>query len=129
MNCFLPQDCLNALERNLRPELFKALCDPNRLVLLSRLILAREPLTVSEAGQCCGLHISGVSRHLSLLKRAGAVSSRKSGREVTYQVNSDEIVQTLRGLADAIEDCRQVAESGRERRVQRNQNGESHEVK
>jgi len=113
MNCTLPQDCLNALERNLRPELFKALCDPNRLVLLSQLILAREPLTVSDAGQCCGLHISGVSRHLSLLKRAGAVSSRKSGREVTYQVNADDIVQTLRGLADAIEDCREIAESGR----------------
>ena len=113
MNCTLPQDCLNALERNLRPELFKALCDPNRLVLLSQLILAREPLTVSDAGQCCGLHISGVSRHLSLLKRAGAVSSRKSGREVTYQVNADDIVQTLRGLADAIEDCREIAESDR----------------
>ena len=105
----LPRACIAALERNLRPELFKALCDPNRLVLLSQLIVAREPLTVSQVGQCCGIHISGVSRHLSLLKRAGAVTAQKLGREVTYRVNTDEIVQTLRGLADAIEDCCDVA--------------------
>ena len=49
-----------------------------RLALLGRLAMAREPLTVTEVADCCGVHLSGVSRHLKMLHGAG--SWKRSGR-------------------------------------------------
>jgi DNA-binding transcriptional ArsR family regulator len=100
--------CRAALARHLRPELFQSLCDPQRLALICRLAVAPAPMTVTEAGNCCDVHISGVSRHLSLLKRAGVVVAQRRGREVAYQLDARPLVDTLRGLADAIEDCCQT---------------------
>ena len=45
----LPEACTTALERHLRPDVFRALCDPQRLALLCRLATAKEPMTVTEA--------------------------------------------------------------------------------
>ncbi len=106
----LPIACSDALHRHLDPELFKALCDPRRLALIANLAVADGPMTVSDAARCCGVHLSGVSRHLSILKRAGVVTAEKRGREVTYRVNFTELIGTLRGLADALEDCGATAE-------------------
>jgi DNA-binding transcriptional ArsR family regulator len=102
----IPAACITSLERHLRPELFRALGDETRLTLLSRLTLAGEPLTVTEVSSCCGVHLSGVSRHLGILRAAGVVSAEKSGREVRYAVHCAELTKALRGLADAIDDCR-----------------------
>ncbi len=89
----------------MRPELFKALCDPSRLALVSRLATCGESLSVSEASSCCGVHISGASRHLAQLERAGVVAVRREGREVRYRLDTSGLVGALRALADAIEAC------------------------
>lgn len=102
----LSDECSAALQVYLRPSLFRALCDPQRLSLLCRLATADEPLTVTDAASCCGVHISGVSRHLSMLREAGIVSASRDGRQVRYQLRFDNLIDTLRGLADALEDCR-----------------------
>lgn len=86
-------------------QLFKALGDAQRLTLLGRLATASGPLTVTEASECCGIHISGVSRHLQILKQAGVVEAEKRGREVVYRLGERELVSTLRGVADALERC------------------------
>ncbi|MFW5925678.1 MAG: ArsR/SmtB family transcription factor [Myxococcota bacterium] len=104
MNRILPE-CAEALEQHLKPALFKALCDPGRMVLLSRLATGAGPMNVSEASECCGVHVSGASRHLKMLEQAGVVIARRHGREVRYELNTGALVTTLRGLADAIEDC------------------------
>jgi ArsR family transcriptional regulator len=70
-------DCRDVLREHLRPELFRALCDPNRLTLVARLATAPGPLTVTEASTCCGVHISGVSRHLAMLRDAGVLQATK----------------------------------------------------
>jgi len=88
--------------------MFKALGDATRLTLLVRLAVAGSPQTVSEAADCCGIHLSGVSRQLAILRDAGLVRAEKQGREVRYRLNSDELVAALRGLADAIEMCHQL---------------------
>ena len=103
-----PDDCRTALGDELRPELFRALCDPNRLTLVARLATASHPLTVTEAGTCCGVHISGVSRHLAMLRDAGVLKATKQGREVRYELDTGELVAGLRRLADALESCRAV---------------------
>ena len=100
-----PECCSAALEKHLNPDLFKALCDPQRLTLLAQLATSAEPVTVSEASNCCNVHLSGVSRHLNVLRQAGIVEAEKNGREVRYRLNGQLLVRTLRGLADALEEC------------------------
>ena len=102
----LPMTCQAALAHHLKPDLFRALCDPSRLEVLRRLASAPTPQTVTEIADCCGVHISGVSRHLALLRRTGVVHAEKSGREVRYRLDCNLVSQTLRGLADALDACR-----------------------
>ncbi len=89
----------------LEPRLFKALGDPNRVALLSRLVKCRRPCGVSELVGCCGVDFSVVSRHLAILRDAGILQAEKRGKEVYYSVRSAEVVGTLRRIADAIEAC------------------------
>lgn len=100
-------ECVAALERHLQPRFFKALCDPRRLALLVRIAAAGQPQTVTQASSCCGVHISGVSRHLAMLREAGVVAAERRGREVVYRIDVAGVASTLRGLADALEDCAQ----------------------
>jgi DNA-binding transcriptional ArsR family regulator len=97
--------CCTDVGKLLEPRFFKALCDPNRVALLSRLANCRRPCGVSELVGCCGVDISVVSRHLALLRDAGILESEKRGKEVYYSVRCEEVVGTLRRIADAIEAC------------------------
>ena len=99
----LPERCCAELERFLEPRLFQSLCDPARIAILSRLAVADRELTVSEVSSGCGVHLSGASRHLAILREAGVVSARKCGRQVLYRANVTDLAATLRGLADALE--------------------------
>jgi ArsR family transcriptional regulator len=55
----------------------KLLGDDTRLRILR--LIAREPLNVSELTSILGLAQSGISRHLSLLRKAGLVEERREG--------------------------------------------------
>ena len=97
-----------ALQIHLRPELFRALGDPTRLTLVVRLATASAPQTVTELTDCCGVHLSGVSRHLAMLRDAGVVRADKRGREVRYRLDGDAVTGALRALADALDACREA---------------------
>ena len=100
-----PADAPASLRQHLRPDLFRALCDPTRLQVLGRLALAKGPQTVTEVAGCCGVHLSGVSRHLACLREVGVVEAVKEGREVRYSLRREELTHALRSLADAIDGC------------------------
>lgn len=97
--------CCRPVDYLLDPDLFKALCDPTRAKLLRCLIKCGRPCSVSEVAECCSVDFSVVSRHLTLLDRAGVLTATKEGRTVSYVVQYDGLCQALRKLADAIEDC------------------------
>ncbi len=101
----LPAEFMAALEDHLRADFFQALCDPMRLALVAHLAASDRPLTVTEASRCCGIHFSGVSRHLALLKRAGLVRAEKRGREMYYALEVSSVISSLRGVANALEAC------------------------
>ena len=101
----LPDACLDVLEQHLDPTIFKALADPTRLALLARLAVSSGPPTVTELAECCGVHLSGVSRHLKMLHDAGLIGSEREGREVRYRLDCATLTGTLRGMADALELC------------------------
>lgn len=98
-----PSPCRAACPELPDPAFFQALGDERRLILLGSLASAPTLLTVSEAADCCGVHISGASRHLSLMRRAGIVRAERSGREVRYALETRALAQRLRALADALE--------------------------
>lgn len=100
-------------------ELLTALADPQRLVLVCNLAGRAEPATVTEASTCCGVHLSGVSRHLAQLKRAGVVEARKVGREVLYSLRQRELAATLRQVADWLEAGAPCCEAPSEHSTQR----------
>ncbi|MHC4471901.1 MAG: ArsR/SmtB family transcription factor [Planctomycetota bacterium] len=87
------------------PAFFLALSDPTRLEVVLRLAGSPRPQTVTEITSCCGVHISGVSRHLAKLRRAGLVSAEKSGREVRYTLNTKDLAALLRRIAEMVERC------------------------
>ena len=97
------------LAEHMRPELFKALCDPVRISIIATLAMKAQPVTVSEITGCCGIDFSGVSRHLKLLRDAGVVAAEKRGREMLYTLRTDELVETLHGLADVLGSFKKAA--------------------
>jgi ArsR family transcriptional regulator len=88
------------------PAFFEALADERRLFLVARLAAARTPLTVGEAAGCCGVHVSGASRHLAQLRRAGIVRAERAGREVRYALETRALARALREIARTLEQAR-----------------------
>ena len=99
------RSCCSGLEDEQAPAFFRALCDPTRIAILLR--LARNPgeLTVSQVACCTPIDISVVSRHLGTLRDAGVLRSEKRGKEVYYTVRGDALVESLRAIANDIEEC------------------------
>ncbi len=93
------------IDEVLRTRFFKALCDPSRAGLLVRLAQACEPQSVSQIAGCCPCDMSVVSRHLAMLRDAGILDAVRRGKQVYYSVRYNEIVSTLRAMADALEAC------------------------
>ena len=85
--------------------LFRALGDPRRLAILADLAARGEPARVMDIGTCCGIDVSGVSRHLKTLRDAGLVSAKKQGRETLYALRARELADALEATAERIRSC------------------------
>ena len=89
-----------------RAELFRALADANRLNILAGIAsCCGESRTVSEVARDLPQDVSVVSRHLATLRDAGVLRAERRGKQVHYYCCYEELVATLRSLADAIEAC------------------------
>ncbi len=97
--------CCSDIESLFPAGFFKALGDRNRIALMARLATCCDSKTVSELSDCCPTDLSVVSRHLGTLREAGIVESEKRGREVFYRLRYDQLANSLRQMADAIEEC------------------------
>ena len=77
--------------------ILKAIADETRLRILSQLV--KDEMCVCEIEHCLGLTQSNASRHLTVLKKAGIVTSYKSA-QWTYFKLSDEFIEENRELYD-----------------------------
>lgn len=68
-------------------DIFKALSDETRLRILS--LIMNGEMCVCEIEECLGLTQSNASRHLTVLKDAGILSSFKQAQWVYYKLNED----------------------------------------
>lgn len=67
-----------------RAEIIKAMAHPTRLFVVDE--LSRQERCVCELTEMVGADVSTVSKHLSLLKRAGIVEDEKRGSQVFYRL-------------------------------------------
>ena len=70
---------------------FKLLASPTRLEILQH--ICEEEKSVSEIVEATGFQQANVSKHLSLLDRAGMVRRRSGGGHVYYRVADDSLPQ------------------------------------
>jgi DNA-binding transcriptional ArsR family regulator len=90
--------------RNLTAEVFRALSDPIRLELLAH-VAALGPICVCHLEEALPYKQPRISKHLSTLRKAGLVRSRREGTWVYYEINDDaldiatEFVEQLRHSA------------------------------
>ncbi|MEC3980591.1 ArsR/SmtB family transcription factor [Amycolatopsis sp. H20-H5] len=82
------------------PDLFAALADPVRRVLLER--LAPGELSVTELGEGLAVSQAAVSQHLRLLREVGLVEVRQDGRFRRYRLRTERFAE-LRTWLDELE--------------------------
>lgn len=79
---------------------FKALGHPSRVYIVEK--LKESDHCVCELSELIGVDMSTVSRHLSILKKAGIVKDRKEGTTVYYSLVCDCLSQMLSGVENII---------------------------
>jgi ArsR family transcriptional regulator len=76
---------------------YRALADPARLAILEA--LSGRTRCVCELGPQLGMAQNLLSYHLRILREAGLVVGRRSGRRIEYEVRAE----VLRGLRDGLD--------------------------
>jgi DNA-binding transcriptional ArsR family regulator len=74
----------------------RALGDPKRLCVLES--LAARELSVSELSSVVGCQVPNMSQHLSVLRAAGLVTTRREGNTVYYRLADAQILEACRIL-------------------------------
>jgi DNA-binding transcriptional ArsR family regulator len=82
-------------------EVLKAMADPTRLKILHGLNQGER--CVSDILQVVGGSQANVSKHLSVLKRAGLVDSRRDGLNVFYHITDEGVFTICRNVCDSLE--------------------------
>lgn len=91
-----------AIDDRLDQQLFKALSDPTRLLVLSCLVKCGRPCSVSEVAECCDVEFSVVNKHMKVLAAAHVLSAEKEGRTVWYAARCGDLCERFARLIDAI---------------------------
>lgn len=88
-------------EPKARVAVFKALAHPTRLEIIQ--ILSQGTRCVSEIEKSVGGDMSTVSKHLSLMRKAGLIGSKKGGLHIDYEIACgclDGFLRCVDSLAD-----------------------------
>ncbi|MBU0679433.1 MAG: metalloregulator ArsR/SmtB family transcription factor [Verrucomicrobia bacterium] len=84
-----------------RADILKALAHPSRLLMVEK--LAEGERCVCELQKMVGADMSTVSKHLSVLKRAGLVQDDKRGLQVFYRLLSPCVLNFFTCVESVIE--------------------------
>ena len=74
--------------------LLKLLANENRLLILCRLVKARE-VSVSELADAVGLSQSALSQHLAKMREEGLVDTRREAQTVYYRIANPDAARLL----------------------------------
>jgi DNA-binding transcriptional ArsR family regulator len=95
------QDLAKSYEDNL-VDVFRALADPLRLNIMSRMLKVEE-LPCTELETVLPVTKSTISYHMKILHRAGLVNIRKAGRYYFYHVRREPVGSYIPGLWESLE--------------------------
>jgi DNA-binding transcriptional ArsR family regulator len=95
------------IERRQLPVHFRALASPTRLTILERLA-ERGELSVKELAASLRMSQPRVSWHLALLRRGGAVRTRKEGRQVHCSLDLEGIRRHQNALWELLNEKRTI---------------------
>ncbi len=102
------------IDEGLDLDLFRALSDPTRLLVLSCLVKCGRRCSVSEVAACCDVEFSVVNKHMKVLAGAGILSAEKEGRTVWYAARCGDLCERFARLIDAIAEwCPNLGKGGR----------------
>lgn len=94
----------------------KALSDENRVRIM--MFLSKDDLCVCQIIELLGLAPSTVSKHLSILKQAKLIDSRKKGRWIYYQLPDEgapeSVAQAIGWLQTSLGKDKQIQEDRRQ---------------
>lgn len=79
-------------------ETFKALDDPVRRQILK--ILKNTPLSAGDIASQFDISFPAVSRHLSVLRKAGLVNDYRKGKQVWYELNMSVLEDAMLWIED-----------------------------
>ncbi len=74
----------------------RAMADPKRLCVLEQLTQGER--SVSELSHDVGCQVPNMSQHLSVLRAAGLVASRREGNTVFYRLADKRVLDAYRAL-------------------------------
>ncbi len=74
----------------------RAMADPKRLCVLEQLTQGER--SVSELSHDVGCQVPNMSQHLSVLRAAGLVASRRDGNTVFYRLADERVLDAYRAL-------------------------------
>ena len=77
----------------LHADICSALADPRRILILY--MLSTEPKNVSEIAKELDISQPAASRHLSLLRERGILTSKREGQAVVYILQDNRIIEAL----------------------------------
>ncbi len=83
-----------------KADLLKSLAHPSRLAILE--YLKKKEASVGEMVIKLGIEQSGLSKHLSVLKQSGILSSRQEKVTVFYSVRDKDIFVVLRTISEIL---------------------------
>jgi DNA-binding transcriptional ArsR family regulator len=70
----------------IRADVVKAMAHPTRLFIMNELSVSEKKYSVNELQQMIGCDVSTVSKHLSVLKKAGILIDNKVGTQIFYSL-------------------------------------------
>jgi len=89
-------------------DIFRALADPHRRLLLDRLV-ADNGQTLRQLCEGLAMSRQAVSKHLALLEGANLIAVQRRGREKHHYLNPVPLAQIVRRWIGQFEDVRLVA--------------------
>jgi len=98
------EDSVTRMLDGLSTEFVKAFSEPARVEILKHLIVFG-PSDVKTLADKMPQDRSVISRHLSVLHRAGFLDYRKDGRHAVYSVNGKETLRMSEQLTETIRKC------------------------
>lgn len=84
-----------------RATVIKAMAHPSRLLMIDE--LSRGERCVCELRELVGHDMSTVSKHLSVLKKAGIVTSEKQGKQIYYRLKVPCILNFFQCIESVLE--------------------------